>query len=59
VQRFTEAEKALIWDRRSEGVGMRTVARELAEPTGRCGPWSKITAGFDLILGSGRLVICR
>jgi IS30 family transposase len=29
VARFSEAEKTLIWDRRSQGVGMRTVAREL------------------------------
>jgi IS30 family transposase len=34
VQRFSEAEKALIWDRRSEGVGMRTVARELSRAHG-------------------------
>jgi transposase, IS30 family len=29
VARFSEAEKTLIWDRRGQGVGMRTVAREL------------------------------
>lgn len=29
MARFSEAEKTLIWDRRSQGVGMRTVAREL------------------------------
>jgi IS30 family transposase len=34
VRRFSEAEKALIWDRRREGVGMRTVARELGRAHG-------------------------
>ena len=29
MARFSEFEKTLIWDRRSQGVGMRTVAREL------------------------------
>ena len=29
MRRFSEVEKTLIWERRSEGVGMRTVAREL------------------------------
>jgi IS30 family transposase len=29
VRRFSESELELIWDRRSEGVGMRTVARDL------------------------------
>lgn len=29
MARFSEAEETLIWDRRSQGVGMRTVAREL------------------------------
>jgi IS30 family transposase len=29
VRRFSESEKTLVWDRRSQGVGMRTVAREL------------------------------
>jgi hypothetical protein len=34
VRRFSESELALIWDRRSEGVGMRTVARELGRGHG-------------------------
>jgi IS30 family transposase len=34
VARFSEAEKTLIWDRRSQGVGMRTVARELGRAHG-------------------------
>jgi IS30 family transposase len=34
VRRFSEAELALIWDRRSQGVGMRTVARELGRAHG-------------------------
>jgi hypothetical protein len=34
VRRFGESELALIWDRRSEGVGMRTVARELGRAHG-------------------------
>ena len=29
VRRFAESELELIWDRRGEGVGMRTVATEL------------------------------
>ena len=28
MARFSESDKTLIWDRRGEGVGMRTVARE-------------------------------
>jgi len=34
VRRFSEGELALIWDRRSQGVGMRTVARELGRAHG-------------------------
>ena len=34
MRRFSEAELAVIWDRRSEGVGMRTVARELSRADG-------------------------
>jgi IS30 family transposase len=34
VRRFSEAEKALIWDRRSQGVAMRAVARELGRAHG-------------------------
>ena len=34
MRRFSEAELALIWDRRSEGLGMRTVARELGRAHG-------------------------
>ncbi|HVR80449.1 MAG TPA: IS30 family transposase [Acidimicrobiia bacterium] len=34
MRRFNESELALIWDRRSEGVGMRTVARELGRAHG-------------------------
>jgi IS30 family transposase len=34
VRRFGEDELALIWDRRSQGVGVRTVARELGRAHG-------------------------
>jgi len=34
VRRFSEAEKALIWDRRGQGVAMRSVARELGRAHG-------------------------
>jgi IS30 family transposase len=34
VRRFSESELVLIWDRRAEGVGMRTVARELGRAHG-------------------------
>jgi IS30 family transposase len=34
VRRFSDSELELIWDRRSEGVGMRTVARELGRAHG-------------------------
>jgi hypothetical protein len=34
VRRFSEAEKALIWDRRSQGVAMGWVARELGRAHG-------------------------
>ena len=34
MRRFSEGELALIWDRRSQGVGMRTVARELGRAHG-------------------------
>ena len=34
MRRFSEAELAVIWDRRSEGVAMRAVARELGRSPG-------------------------
>lgn len=37
MRRFSEAEKALIWDRRGQGVAMRSVARELGRAHGSVG----------------------
>ena len=46
MRKFSEAELALIWDRRSQGVGMRTVARELGR-----GSWVGAVDGGELRRG--------
>jgi IS30 family transposase len=58
VRRFSEAEKALIWERRSQGVAMRSVARELGrahgsvrtmvEDHGGVRPRRRVRAGWHL-----------
>ncbi|MGB7861218.1 MAG: helix-turn-helix domain-containing protein [Acidimicrobiia bacterium] len=59
MRRFSEeAEKALIWERRSQGVGMRSVARELGrahgsvrtmvEDRGGVRPRRRVRAGWHL-----------
>jgi IS30 family transposase len=60
VRRFSEAEKALIWDRRGRGVAMRSVARELGwahgsvrtmvEDYGGVWPGQRVRAAWHLSL---------
>ena len=59
MARFSEAEKTLIWDRRSQGVGMRTVARELGRAHGSVRWMVESYGGVGLDPRFVRSGICR